>query len=158
VRPEDAKPSRHDSAKRPGRSVAHRRPAGLSDTDVQALGTLSEALEVVEQARGLLYGFHRLSGTADRTLQEAVESFRDGGHSQLADQLEQVLVGRDIIAGMWSFQLVESYDYGYWSVFRDIEAHARQVLGGAERHLFEAEMQHREQATTEPPGSTAAPS
>jgi len=99
-----------------------------------------------------------LCGTADLTLQEAVRMLRDAGHAQLADQLEQVVVGRDVIAGMWSFQLVESYDDGYWSVFRDAEAHARQVLRGAERHLFEAEMQHREQASTEPPGAAATTS
>jgi hypothetical protein len=144
----------HSSAKRPGRPVAHRRPAGLTDADVQALGKLSEALEVVEHARGLLYGFHRLSGTADLTLQDAVRMFRDAGHQELADKLEQILVGRDVIAGRWSFQLVEAYDDGYWSVFRDLEAQARQVLGGAEPHLYEAELQHREQAVTDPPGST----
>jgi hypothetical protein len=153
---DDADPAGHGSAKRPGRPVAHRRPAGLTDADVQALGKLSEALEVVEHARGLLYGFHRLSGTADRTLQDAVRMFRDAGHPELADQLEQIMVGRDVIAGMWSFQLVESYDSGYWSVFRNLEAHARQVLGEAEPHLFEAELQHHEQADTRPPGSGPA--
>lgn len=143
---QDAVPTSHGSAKRPGRPVVHRRPAGLADVEVAALGKLSEALEAVEHARGLLYGFHRLSGTADRTLQEAVRLFRDGGRAELADELEQILVGRDVIAGMWSFQLVESYDDGYWSVFRDVEAGARQQLGAAERHVYEAEMQHREQA------------
>ena len=39
----------------------------LDDATVEALGKLSEALEVVEHARGLLYGFHRLTGTADLT-------------------------------------------------------------------------------------------
>ncbi len=112
------------------------------------MGKLSEALEVVEHARGLLYGFHRLSGTADRTLQDAVGLLRESGHSLLADEIERVMVGRDVIAGMWSFQVVESYDDGYWSVFGDIEAQARQALGGVEPHLFEAEMQHDEQAST----------
>jgi len=157
-RDDDAGPARHGSAKRPGRPVAHQRPAGLGDAEVLALVKLSEALEAAEHARGLLYGFHRLCGTADLTLQEAVRLFRDGGHRQLADELEQILVGRDVIDGMWSFQLVESYDDGYWSVFRELEAHARQVLGAAERHLYEAEMQHREQAITETPGSAATTS
>ncbi len=38
----------------------HQRPAHLDDATVAALGKLSEALEVVEHARGYLYGFHRL--------------------------------------------------------------------------------------------------
>lgn len=38
----------------------HRRPEGVDDATVAALGKLSEALEVVEQARGNLYAFQRL--------------------------------------------------------------------------------------------------
>ena len=44
----------------------------LDDDTVAALGKLSESLETVEQARGLLYGFHQLTGKADLLLQEAV--------------------------------------------------------------------------------------
>jgi hypothetical protein len=137
---------RFGSAKRPGRSVAHHRPEGLDDGAVAALGKLSEALEVVEQARGFLYGFHRLSGTADRTLQEAVGLFRDSGQHEFADELETALVGRDIIHGCWSFQLVEEYDSAYWQVFRAAEQRARARLGDAAPHVFEAEMKQREQS------------
>jgi len=49
----------------------HVRPDGVTDATVEALGRLSEALEAVEIARGRLYAFHRMSGTADRTLGEA---------------------------------------------------------------------------------------
>jgi hypothetical protein len=136
---------RHGSARHPGRPVARPRPAGTSDATVAALGKLSEALEVAEHARGLLYGFHRLCGTADRTLQEAVSMLRDAGHAMLAADIEQALVGRDIIPGCWSFQLVEDYDSGYWDVFRDVEEHARAELGVPARHVFEAEMKEREQ-------------
>jgi hypothetical protein len=136
---------RFGSGKRPGRPVAHPRPAGTSDQTVAALGKLSEALEVAEHARGLLYGLHRLCGMADLTLQEAVGLLRDAGHSALADDIEATLVGRDTIAGMWTFQLVEDYDAGYWEVFRAVDEHARQVLGFPDRHVFEAEMKHQEQ-------------
>ena len=136
---------RHGTAAAPGRAVARPRPPGTSDATVAALGKLSEALEAAEQARGLLYGFHRLCGTADRTLQEAVAMLREAGHQALADDIEQTLVGRDTIGGRWSFQLVEDYDDGYWSVFRDAERHARAELGIASRHVFEAEMKEREQ-------------
>ena len=37
---------------------AHRRPDGVSAASVEALGKLSEALDVVECARGLLHGIH----------------------------------------------------------------------------------------------------
>ena len=51
----------------------------LDDTTVEGLGKLSEALETVEQARGLLYGFHQLTGKADLLLQDAVELLREAG-------------------------------------------------------------------------------
>ena len=91
---------------------AHTRPAGTSDATVAALGKLSEALEVVEDARGQLYDFHRKCGMADLALGEAVEMLRDAGHGELADRIDTDLVGRNILAGRWSFQVVEEYDDG----------------------------------------------
>src|SRR3954468_6013816 len=140
---------RHGAASYPGRPVARPRPPGTSNATVDALGKLSEALEVVEHARGLLYGFHRLCGTADLTLQEAVENFRKADLPDLADEIEDCLVGRDIVDGRWSFQVVEAYDSGYWSVFRDVEREARERTGGS-RHILEAEMKHREQQEPSP--------
>ena len=135
---------RHGSARRPDREVVHRRPADADDALVEALGKVSEALEVVEHARGHLYAFHRLSGTTDLTLQEGVRKLRDAGRDDLADLVEDVLVGRDVIDGRWTFQLVEAYDEQYWSAFRDVEAHLRRVTGLAP-HVHEAEMKHTEQ-------------
>ena len=71
--------------------------------------------------------------------------FRDAGHAELAGEIDEQLVGRDIVDDMWSFQLVEKYDSGYWQPFRDIEGRARAVLQDAEPHIYEAEMKHREQ-------------
>jgi hypothetical protein len=137
-------PERHGTAKRPDRKVERARPDGTSDDAVAALGKLSEALEAAENARGLLYAFHRLCGTADLTLQDAVEQFRAAGMGQLADEIDECLVGRDIVDGWWSFQLVEAYDRDYWQVFRDVEHEAR-MRAGAQPHTYEAEMKHREQ-------------
>jgi hypothetical protein len=123
-----------------GPSPAHQRPEGVTDATVSALGKLSEALEAVEQARGQLYGFHRLCGTADLTLGEAVEELRSAGHPDLADRIEQDLVGRNVVEGRWSFQLVEEYDATYYATFTALEALARDELVQGKRHLFEAEM------------------
>lgn len=118
----------------------HARPPGTSDATIAALGRLSEALEVVEEARGHLYAFHRRCGTADLTLGDAVEQLRSAGHAELADRVEADLVGRNILAGRWSFQVVEEYDDGYYATFKRLEAKARDELVGGRRHLFEAEM------------------
>ena len=99
----------------------HQRPDGVSDETVQALGKLSEALEAVEVARGALYQFHRLSGTADLTAGEAVDLFREAGHTAIADRIERELVGRNVLPGRWTFQVVEAYDDDYYATFRRLE-------------------------------------
>jgi hypothetical protein len=142
---------RHGSAKHPEREVAKQRPQGMSDATVTALGKLSEALEVIENARGLLYQFHRMSGTADRTLQEAVDQLRAAGHQDLAAEIDHCLIGRDVLPGLWTFQIVEGYDQNYWQVFRDVEQQARRRLGGVPQHLYEAEMKHGEQQPRQEP-------
>jgi hypothetical protein len=119
---------------------AHLRPGGVDDATIAALGKLSEALEVVEHARGLLYGFHRLTGTADLALGEAVDLLREAGHDEHADSLERDLVGRNVVEGRWTFQIVEDYDDTYWSEFRRREKAVRDALAGGRRHVFESEM------------------
>ncbi len=128
----------------------------LDDATVSSLGKLSEALETVEQARGLLYGFHQLTGKADLLLQAAVTEFRDAGHGALADQLERDLVGRNVIADRWTFQVVEDFDAGYWSAFRAADAQARDQLADGDRHVLEARMKQRGR-TREHPRHEAGP-
>jgi len=128
----------------------HTRPDGVTDATVEALGKLSEALEVVEECRGHLYAFHRRSGTADLTLGEAVDLLRKAGHEELADRIDTDLVGRNVLHGRWSFQIVEEYDDTYWTTFRDLEREARDQLVDGKRHLFEAEMKERERTAGRP--------
>ncbi|KQO63694.1 hypothetical protein [Curtobacterium sp. Leaf261] len=123
-----------------GPDAAHRVPEGVDDATVEALGKLSEGLEVVEHARGLLYGFHRLTGMADLTIGESVELFRKAGRDDVADRIERDVVGRNAIAGRWSFQIVEDYDDGYYDTLRAAEREAREQLAAGRRHLFEAGM------------------
>ena len=142
---------------------AHCRPAGVTDETVEALGKLSEALETVERVRGHLYSMHQLTGKADFLLDDAVELFRAAGHDAIADRLTTDLIGRNVIGGRWTFQLVEEYDDGYWSVFRDLERQARAELVQGRRHLFEAGLKERERtrghrAHTARPGSAPGPS
>jgi hypothetical protein len=130
--------------------VTDRSRPDLDDDTVTALGSLSESLETVEQARGLLYGFHQLTGKADRLLQDAVEQFRDAGHTELADDLERDLVGRNVIADRWTFQIVEDFDANYWTAFRRFDQRARDELSGGDRHVLEARMKQRERTAGHP--------
>ena len=139
------------SAKHAERQSVKPRKPGLDDATVQGLGKLSEALEVIENARGHLYEFHRMSGMADLTLQEAIRALRAAGHTALADELDEVLVGRDVLPGLWTFQIVEAYDEQYYSAFRAAEHHARDMLADGVQHVFEAEMKQDEQTRARTP-------
>lgn len=123
-----------------GPDAAHQRGPEVTDSTVEALGKLSEALEVVEHARGLLYGFHRLTGKADLALGEAVLLLREAGHTELSEVLDREILGRNVISGRWTFQLVEDYDDGYYTEFKAAEKRAREALIGGKRHVYEAEM------------------
>ncbi|MGB3482073.1 MAG: hypothetical protein WBB07_07615 [Mycobacterium sp.] len=141
----------------PSEKGLDRRPAGVDDNTVAAVGKLSEALETVERARGALYDFHQLMGHADLQAGEACDLLRAAGHPEIADLLDTDLVGRNVLPGRWTFQVVEEFDDCYWSVFRTHESAVRQALVNGVRHVFEAEMKQARR-TEGRPGHEAAPS
>ena len=126
------------------------RPEGVDDATVEAVGAVSEALECVERARGDLYSFHQLMGHADLLLGEACDKLREAGHSEVADRLEAEVVGRNVLYGRWTFQIVEDFDDNYWSVFRDHERRVREELQHGHRHVFEAQMKERRRTHGKP--------
>jgi hypothetical protein len=123
-----------------GEQGLDRRPEGVTDATVEAVGKLSEAFETIEEMRGRLYGLHRLTGSADLALGEACEQLREAGHGELADQLESELVGRNVLGGRWTFQVVEEFDDGYYADFQRLEKLVRDELMQGRRHVFEAEL------------------
>ncbi|WP_327111772.1 hypothetical protein OG206_02745 [Streptomyces sp. NBC_01341] len=129
-----------DTSEPTGPDDEHVRPHGVGDIAVEALGALSEALETVERARGRLYDFHQLTGGADLTLDRAVELLRMGGHTEQADLVEREILGRNVLPGRWTFQVVEAYDDTYYRPFVEVEQRVRQELAGGRRHLYEAGM------------------
>jgi hypothetical protein len=115
----------------------------MSDRDIDAAGRMTEALETLERARGHLYSFHQLVGSADAALDDVLEALRADGPSALADELERELVGRNVIEGRWTFEIVEDFDDNYWSVFRAYERRVRDALLDGRRHGHEARMKAR---------------
>ena len=71
---------------------------------------------------------------------KGVDGLRRAGHSELADRIERELVGRNVLDGRWTFQVVEEYDDGYYAAFKELEQAARDALVAGRRHLYEAEM------------------
>ncbi|GEL98935.1 hypothetical protein [Cellulomonas terrae] len=116
----------------------HRPPPGTSEQTVDAVGALTAAFEVVEHARGMLYAFHRLTGRADKELAEALDQLAEAGHQDLADELRAELVGRNVLPGRWTFQVVEAYDEEYYRVFEAAEQRVCDELMAGRRHVYEA--------------------
>lgn len=151
----------HDAAPLPtvaddGPDAAHRVPPGVDQATVDAVGKLTAALEVVEHARGLLYGFHRLTGRADNDLRDALEALEAAGHTELATAIREDLHGRNVLRHRWTFQVVEDYDDGYWSAFRHWEQEARDRLMDGRRHVYEAQLKEQNR-THGRPGHEARP-
>ncbi|MFD4262555.1 hypothetical protein ACFWR9_34265 [Streptomyces sp. NPDC058534] len=134
----------------------HRRPEGVSDETVAALGSLSKALETTESARGHLFAFHQLTGSADFELDRAVALLRAAGHPEWAERVRTEILGRDVIPGHWTFQVVEAYDRTYYEPFRDLEREAVDRLAEGRDHLYEAELKEARR-TRNHPDHTAGP-
>ncbi len=134
----------------------HVTPDGVDELTVEAVGMLTEALETADRARGHLYSFHQLTGKSDFLLGDAVEALRAAGHHALADRIGSELVGRNVLQGRWTFQIVEDYDDGYWEPFRQLEQEVRQQLTQGRRHLHEARLKEARR-THGHPNHTARP-
>jgi hypothetical protein len=131
-------------------------PRGDDEPAVRAAGKLGEALETIERARGALYDFHQLIGEADFELGDAVDLLTAAGRDDLASRLATDIVGRNVLPGRWTFQVVEEFDDGYWTVVRDFERQARDELVGGRRHSFEARLKDRRRSPGRP-GHEAGP-
>ena len=117
----------------------------MDDKTTDALGKLRKALETTERARGHLYSFHQLTGTADFEVGDAIEALREAGHADHAQRVQRELLGRNVLPGRWTFQVVEEYDDMYYEVFREVERAVRDDLADGQRHVFEKELKRERQ-------------
>ncbi|WP_374612161.1 hypothetical protein [Gordonia sp. (in: high G+C Gram-positive bacteria)] len=128
----------------------------ISDDTAEAVGKVGEALEYIERARGHLYSFHQLIGRGDLLLGEAVDELRKAGHGEFADELSTELVGRNVLEGRWTFQVVEEFDDTYWGPLREYVNRVRADLTDGQRHVHEARMKE-DRRTQGHPEHTANP-
>lgn len=119
---------------------SHRRPDGVDDATVEAVGKVCEYYEWVVRARGRLYDFHQMMGHADAELGEAVALLEQAGHGELAKGIRHELLGRNVVPGQWTFEVVESYDRTYHDVAARWDQRVRDELMGGRLHVHEAQM------------------
>ncbi|MET0728716.1 MAG: hypothetical protein ABWZ76_10520 [Acidimicrobiales bacterium] len=155
----DPRPDGSGDRDGPARDDAHRRPDGVDDDTVAAVGKLSEAVEWLERARGRLYDFHQMLGHLDLQMGDAVDMLREAGHAELAELVDREVVGRNVLDGRWTFQVIEEFEDVYYDPIRAVEQRVRDKLVGGSRHVFEAEMkEHRRTSGSpghEPPPAAA---
>lgn len=116
----------------------HAAPPGTSAADIEAAGKVSEALEWIERARGRLYDLHQMIGRADFLMGDAADLLDEAGHTELAGMLRRDVIGRNVIQGRWTFQLVEEFDATYCDAARQAERQVREALMDGRRHVYEA--------------------
>uniref|UniRef100_UPI00068C3E45 hypothetical protein n=1 Tax=Streptomyces sp. NRRL S-15 TaxID=1463886 RepID=UPI00068C3E45 len=121
---------------------------------VEALGALSKALETTERARGALYEFHQLTGTADFQIEDAVRLLREAGMREEAATVEREVLGRNVIPGHWTFRIIETYNQTYYRPFAELEHRLVQDLAQGRDHLFEAELKQARRPTGGTPQDT----
>ncbi|HEX6418978.1 MAG TPA: hypothetical protein VFZ77_10800 [Acidimicrobiales bacterium] len=110
---------------------------------MEAVGKFSEAFEWIERARGRLYDFHQLIGRADLIVEEAADLLEGAGHAELAQELRDDVIGRNVLGGRWTFQVVEEFDATYHRPIAAMEQRLRDALLDGRRHVFEAELKER---------------
>lgn len=120
------------------------------DPVVDAIGKATEALEWVERGRGQLYSFHQIIGRADVLFGEAVDLLREAGLTVEADRMSEQIVGRNVLDGRWTFQVVEEFDRLYWStVTAEVRGLEDAHLGGR-RHMFESRLKDQRRTVGAP--------
>jgi hypothetical protein len=118
----------------------------MDDQAVEATGKLSEALEYIERARGHLFDLHQLIGHADLLLDEVLAAVEKLNRPDLEKLIRNELYGRDVLAGKWTFELVEEFEDGFYAAWRSVESEVRAALTGGKRHVLETRMKKERQA------------
>jgi hypothetical protein len=120
------------------------------DDVVQAVGKASEAFEYLVRARGHLYSFHQLMGRVDFLLEEAADQLADAGEHGAAEDLRTTMVGRNVLDGRWTFQIVEEFDALYWDEAERAVRRLEHEFQGGRRHVFEARLKEERRSDGRP--------
>lgn len=119
------------------------RPEGAPDGLVEAVGKASEAMEYLIRARGHLYSMHQLIGRVDFLFGDAADLFEQAGCSEDAERLRREVVGRNVLDGRWTFQIVEEFDeLFYGPIQAEMDRLERDHMAG-QRHVFESELKEQ---------------
>ena len=110
----------------------------LSDEACQALRSVELGVEWVHRAHGDLVGFHHKTGTAMAHLADAERELRKCGHDDLADELRDRFLPLGVIDDdRWSYDVLETYQAGFFDPLTDFSRRATDEIADGHRHVFE---------------------
>lgn len=73
-------------------------------------------------------------------MERAVRLLREAGHAEWAAKVEAEILGRDVIPGHWTFQIIEACNDTCCRPFQELERSVVNALVQGRDHLYEAEM------------------
>lgn len=79
-------------------------------------------------------------GHADLLFWEAADALAEAGCDHEAALIRREIVGRNVLDGGWTFQVVDEFDDSYYEPVRATERHVRDRLVAGHRHVYEAEL------------------
>ncbi|HVF75655.1 MAG TPA: hypothetical protein VM938_11455 [Acidimicrobiales bacterium] len=72
--------------------------------------------------------------------------------------MREEVIGRNVLDGRWTFQVVEEFDAVYFQAAADAERRVRDELLGGRRHGFEAELKQKRRTPRRPGHESLPPS
>lgn len=72
------------------------------------------------------------------------------GHRELAETVRTEIIGRNVLPGRWTFQVVEEFARNYHEPFRQAEEQVRETLLEGRRHVYESELKDRRRTVGRP--------
>ena len=89
-------------------------------------------------------------GHADLVFGEAAELLGAAGHDRARTRVDDEIVGRNILDGRWTFQVVDEFDDLYYQPVRTMVKELEEELIDGRRHVFEAEMKDERRSRRRP--------
>ena len=110
----------------------------IGEQEQAALHRVELGLEWLHRAHGHLVEFHHNTGHAMDHLAAAEESFRECGHTELADALRDQYLPRGVIdEDRWSYDVLECFQEGFLTDIEGFEERARNTVADGQRHVTE---------------------
>jgi hypothetical protein len=89
-------------------------------------------------------------GHLDFQMEDAAGRLRQAGHEDLAALVDREVVGRNVLDGRWTFQVLEEFEATNYDPIKAVEERVRGELMAGRRHVFESELKEARRSAGRP--------